>query len=422
MARRTAGKARISIVWMVSVGVLFLVSLLFAFIAQSDAATERDQSQAADARVAEMTTRLEQQNEIRRNLSTVLGWYDRSSADPSGDPAAAKKALEDLKGTFTDLGAAEKDCESALPKILAAYNERGRTIAELQTRIQGLESEVQSANGAVAQIETQKNETINGLRQQLADEQKNAQQREGELESRLEALRNQLSERDGELRKVRDESGQEKRKFEQRQRELEARISELSRATAFTRAPHADEPDGKVLEVSERLQLGWVNVGANQRLTRGMRFRVESGQPSNRHFKAWAEVTKVEANRGEVAFSGVIDRFDPVVAGDVIVNPLYDPVGGRNAVLVGRFSGAYNQEELSSLLSRMGIHVQPDVNRETHFLIVGSELWNDPETNEPLEEPIQPSDLPKYKNAEALGVQIIPLQDVREFFRTGAGE
>jgi hypothetical protein len=69
----------------------------------------------------------------------------------------------------------------------------------------------------------------------------------------------------------------------------------------------------------------------------------------------------------------------------------------------------------------MGIHVQPKVDITTHFLIVGSELWNDPETNQPLEEPLQVSDLPEYKEAEALGVQIIPLQDIREFFRAGAG-
>ena len=61
--------------------------------------------------------------------------------------------------------------------------------------------------------------------------------------------------------------------------------------------------------------------------------------------------------------------------------------------------------------------VQPKLELTTHFLIVGSALYRDPETNEPLEEPLEPSELAAYKDAEALGVQIIPLQDIREFFR-----
>jgi hypothetical protein len=65
----------------------------------------------------------------------------------------------------------------------------------------------------------------------------------------------------------------------------------------------------------------------------------------------------------------------------------------------------------------MGINVQNKVDKTTHFLIVGAELWNDPATGEPLAEPMQPSDLPEYKQGESLGVQVIPLQDIRDYFR-----
>ena len=105
------------------------------------------------------------------------------------------------------------------------------------------------------------------------------------------------------------------------------------------------------------------------------------------------------------------------MAGDVIVNPLFDPTGERNAVLAGRFSGQFNRREIELLLKRMSINVQESMDLTTHFLIVGSEMWNDPETNEPLDEPIQPSELPVYKDAVGLGVQVIPVQNIREFFR-----
>ncbi len=150
---------------------------------------------------------------------------------------------------------------------------------------------------------------------------------------------------------------------------------------------------------------------------RGMGFRIEGGSRSNRHLKAWGEVTQVERNRAEIALSKLIDKFDPVVNGDVIINPLYDPIGGRNAVLAGNFSGTYSHKELGSLLANVGINVQESIDETTHFLILGSTLYNDPVTNEPLEEPLEPKDLAEYKEADVRHIQIIPLSDIRTFFK-----
>jgi uncharacterized membrane protein len=422
MPRSTAGKARISIVWMVAVGVLFLVAIAFAFIAQSELTQEKENSLAAAQRASETTAQVEKLIEERLSLSLVLGWYDRTSADKKSDPGAARKALEDLRTTFADLGAAEEDFETSLPKILASYAERGRKNAELETRIKGLESELAAAQAAAAQIAAEKDSTIAGLRQQMADEQKNAEQRVAELESRIEQSRGQLSERDGEVRKAREDAALDRRRFEQQKAIDDARLSQLSDATKFAKEPFWNAPDGRVLEVSERLGTGWIDIGANQRVVRGMVFEVRSGRPGEDKVKGLAEVTAVKGDSAEVLFTSVADRFSPPVKGDVISNRLFDPKGGRNAVLVGRFSGGYNEKDLAALLSKMGIHVQPRVDQTTHFLIVGSELWNDPATGEPLTEPLQPSELPEYKQAESLRVQIVPLQDIREYFRLGAGQ
>jgi hypothetical protein len=422
MVRSTAGKARISIVWMVTVGVLFLVAVFFAYVSQSDLTTER--KAVADAQTArlEAATKLEEQLRLSRSISTVLGWYDRAATDSQTDPAAAQKALEELRATYSDLGAAEKDFESALPKILAAYSARGAKIAELETRVKGLTSEVSSAQAAVTQVTSEKDSTISDLRKQVADETNNAKSREQELEGRLEQMRTQLSERDGELRKVREDAALAVREAGRVKAIDDARIAALSETTKFALDPFSSQPDGKVLEVSEKLGTGWIDRGANQRVVRGMRFQIRSSRPGDKNIKAWAEVTSVKSGTAEVVFSDLADRYSPVVAGDVIVNPVYDPVGGRNAVLLGRFTGSYSTTDLTTLLDKMGIHVQSKIDRTTHFLIVGSDLYNDPATGEPLETPMPASDLAEYKQAEALGVQILPLQDIRDYFRLGAGQ
>ena len=117
-----------------------------------------------------------------------------------------------------------------------------------------------------------------------------------------------------------------------------------------------------------------------------------------------------------MAFSAVSDRFDPPVAGDSIFNPLYDPRGQRNAVLAGRFAGQWNEAQLKALLSEMGITVQQELGLDTDYLIVGSELYADPETGEPLEEPMPVSELAVFKDAEAKGVLIVPIRDLRNYF------
>jgi len=422
MARSNAGKIRIGIVWLVVVGILFLGAATMAFVAQSALETEKGRVTTASAQLADKVAEAARLVDERRRISSVLGWYVRDAADPQSDPEAALKALDDLKATFPDIGAAEKDFEKAMEKIVAAYNERGRKLAELETRIKGLESEVSAAQAATTQVTSDKDATIAGLRQSMADEQKNAEQHKQELESSLAQARAQLAERDGEVRKTREDAGAEKRRAEQQKAIDDARIAQLSRDTAFAKDPHSTQPDGRILEVSDRLGTGWIDKGANQRVVRGIVFEVRSSRPGENAVKALAEVTAVKGNSAEVYFTSITDRFDPVVAGDLISNRLYDPAGGRNAVLVGRFSGAFNEQDLKALLGKMGIVVQAKVDKTTHFLIVGSELWNDPSTGEPLDEPVQPSDLAEFKQGESLGVQIVPLQDIREYFRLGAGQ
>jgi len=419
MQRSNRGAAQYGLI--IGAMVFGLVAIAFGAVAysdkskfQKDVASAKENESAAKSDYADVV-------KVRQDISAVLGWYDRNNADPASDPALALQYIQDtLRSTFPDVGDEDKDFETVLPKLIAAYNERNRKVAELETRISSLEGDIAARDQTIGDVTRQKDDTISSLRSELSDEQSNAQQREGELQDRLDTALKQVSERDQELRVARSEAQDQIRALEAQKRIDEARLAELSRLTSFTKEPFASYPDGKVIEVAPSLNLGWIDLGANQRLTRGMRFRVEGGPPGNRRFKGYADVTNVESDRAEVVFSEQVDRFDKIVPGDVLINRLYDPKGGRNAVLVGRFSGRFNEKELEVMLKRIGINVQKSLELTTHFIIVGSELYNDPETNEPLEDPIQPQDLRVYRDAEARGLQIIPLQDIQEFLRIGA--
>ncbi len=417
MLRSNRGAARVSIVWIIVAGVMFLVAVVFAFVASSDLTKERDAKEVALADKAQAETLANEASDYARKLSEAVGWYDAESANPRANIDLVTAAVSELRDTFTDLGADDTDFEKALPKLRAAYTARGRQIGELETRVQGLQSELTVKDNTIGQITSEKQGQIDELRSQLADETQSAASRNEELERRLATANQNLSEKDVEFRRAENTIADNTRAHEKEKLAMQTRMNELANDLKFSKDPFSNYPDGKVVSMSDKLGLGWIDIGSEQRLVRGVRFRVESGTAGSRKLKGMVEVVKVEAKMAEVAVVSLVDTFSPIVSGDVIINPLYDPTGGRNAILVGRFSGAFNEKELTLLLNRMGINVQKSYQNTTHFMIVGSEIYTDMETGEPLEDPIQPSDLPEYKDAVANAVQVIPLQDIREFFK-----
>ena len=417
MLRSNRGAARVSVVWMISVGVVALVALFFGFVAQSDLSAQETVAEKAVADKAEAEAAFTEANELKRDVSVVLGFYDRASADPQSDIEAAKAKLGELRSTFSDLTDTDADFESVLPKMIAAYDQRGTEIASLQAQIESLNASVQTANAAAGQVQQSKDQVIADLRSQLSDEQQNSTQRQQELEDRLSDANDSLQERDAELRSVRDAMVELRREFEQKERYTSARILALNDGLKFLSEEFASNPDGSIVEVSSVTPVAWIDIGANQRLTRGTRFDVEGGPAGSRKLKGTVEVEEVKPNSALVKIASVTDALDPIVPGDVIINAIYDPSGTRNAVLCGNFSGRYNRTELEALLSNMGVELQDEIGPTTHFLIVGSKLYKDPETGEPLEEPLDPSELPVYKQAEAEQVMIVPLENIRHFFR-----
>ena len=152
-----AGIARVGALWLIIVGVLFLGAATFGFMAQSETAKEHEARVAAEQAAKDAAEQVKVAQDARRDTATLLGWYDRSNASAAETKMeGAKKGLEDLKGTFTGLGAGDTDFELAAQKIVAAYNDRAKKIAELETRIQTLQSEIQTAGETTTNIEKQK--------------------------------------------------------------------------------------------------------------------------------------------------------------------------------------------------------------------------------------------------------------------------
>ncbi|MCH2106934.1 MAG: hypothetical protein MK291_09865 [Planctomycetes bacterium] len=407
------GAAPGSLIWIVALIVAFLVSLFVAFTASNDAEEAlglRDDMKAQrDAAVAQQEADIEKIFQI----SSVLGFYDESSATRESVVEAAETALTAFKDDFDDMGAAVTDFKGAAERAVPAYRAKKVQIQELNTRITDLQAQVEAKTTQINTLGSEKDAIIADLRSQLSDAEQAAADRQSDLEGQISSVRTSLTDRESTLRKTRSDMESQGRDHAQERAAMQTRFDEMGRKLAFLKEPEA--ADGEVLAVNEELGLAWINIGQKNRLLRGTRFRIVDGTPGDDRVKAWCSVTRVEEGMAEVLLSDQADPFDPPVAGDIIYNPIYDPSSQRNAAFVGRFSGTWNEKELRLLLSEVGIHIQDSVDKTTDYLIVGSEIFTD-EDGEPLEEPRSPSEEPAYSNAVAMGVQIVPIKQIREYF------
>ena len=346
-------------------------------------------------------------------LSQRVGFYDVAGATPRSTPDAVTAALDALRGTFPDMGPEVDDLAKALPVIQAAYAARGQEIETLKSSIDTLKSEKTTMEQSLRDALVQKEGENAKLQKQIADDSANATQKQTELETRIATLGTQRNDLDAELRQLRGETADLERKHAEARQTWETRTNAVTQSLRFLDEP--EKPDGEVLAVSKDLGLGWIDIGAEQRLAIGTRFSIVSGSLGSETVKASAEVTKVTPTSAEVRFVSVEDPFNPVVPGDRVFNPLYDPYGERHAVLAGRFTGQFDEAKLRVLLKNMGITVQDKLDFNTDYLIVGSDLWTDEEGNQ-LEEPLSPTELPVYKDAEASGVQIVSIKTLSTYF------
>jgi hypothetical protein len=399
--------------WAISLLVLFFVAIAIAFIAYEDKGKLQAQLEDAQAKAAAADARVTPLSQTISDISKSVGWYDPAAAQPETNTDAVAASLEDLRNTFPDLGAEVKTVEAALPVVAQAYQARGREIATLKGSVDSVSNEKATIEASLRQAASDKDDENTGLQRQLDDQTQSSATVQSGLERTNAQLRQQVQDLDTEKRQLQAAVDAAKRAHQDEVALLQSRLAEQGRKLAFLDEPAA--ADGSVLAVSDGTGLGWIDIGAQQRLARGTRFRVVSGKTGSEKVKAWAEVTRVDPSRAEVMFYNVADTFDPVVPGDIIFNPVYDPKGERNAVLAGNFS-VPNATELRGLLEAMGVHVQSGLDLTTDYLIVGGPLYVD-EAGESYEEPVEPGDLPIYKDAEAWGVHITPLKDLRAYFK-----
>jgi cell division protein FtsL len=409
MKRSLRGSAKVSVIWLVGLIVVFLIALVMFFLTNEQATQAQADIVAKDAKIAQLEKDNKDRTKQILDISSALGFTDPANPSASDLDAAGKARAEALKA-IPDADQGAKDYQSLTKSLIPIYAAKDARIKDLQSQLDTAVAEGKTVgarmNESLATAEKEKND----LRQQLQDTENRLNDTKTDLERRVAEATELYKTSDNGINKLKQELADSKATFETEKLSLQTRMDEQGRKlNSFVKEP--ERADAKVLQVSKDLGLAWIDIGSKERLAAGMKFRMVSGARGSKQVKGWCEVTEVKSGMAEVRLYDQVDPLDPPVAGDVVFNPLFDPRGERAALLIGRM----DRNQIEPLLKGMGMTVQTKLDKSTDFLIVGGEMYTD-ENNQPVETPIQPSDLPVYKDAVAQGVQIVLVKDLRQYF------
>ncbi|MDW8373351.1 MAG: BRCT domain-containing protein [Planctomycetota bacterium] len=325
--------------------------------------------------------------------------------------AAYQNQFAALKLELRQLRERQSKLIAAIPELEAMIRDRRLQIAELEehrkTWLADINRLVEDNRGrqvAIGDAVRRELRTYNDLmreaperRREVGSEEERAYTQELEIDDSLGKLRDEIATlaRDLEVIKKRDRSELV---------QLDARIAELEERTRFlTRQVDLESremrPDGVILSAHAAAN-GYVVIDKGRRngLRRGLRFSVftmRAGKPVD---KGSIEVLSVEERIGICRVLEERDRNDPLIAGDRLHNPIWDPDRVRSFALHGDYQ-RFTRTELASFITAAGGIIHEELRPGTDFLVAGAraERWTE--------------------LAIKLGVPIISEQQLLEFIR-----
>jgi predicted nucleic acid-binding Zn-ribbon protein len=353
------------------------------------------------------------------SIRDMLNIYDK---DPKRPTVLSQQAarIEDLgaiiTGTRSGYSVAKTQAEqlaqdigSTLGRGLVTetkdlYTELSKVRSELELlRTQNLEMEekLRQKDQSVAELThsfTTKIDQLEAEKKELDDKVK--QMHEGFV-AEQQRLRKELEDRRGELSMEIANKNQQLRELEMAVEAKDQTIERLRDELDKKRGTSGEEiiarkADGKILQVKDRQDVCYINLGANDRITPGLTFSVypSAGIPENGEGKAKIAVTTV---RDVVSECRIVERTgkEPIVPGDLVVNVAYDPRRTLTFVVDGQFdlrnrgqASPEDVQEVKLLIQRSGGKVGDQVDVQTDFAVLGTEPPKPPQPSESAAEAV----------------------------------
>lgn len=407
MTQRERGA--INTVWFILVLVLFLGALFSVYAQQQDANKLKAAVKEANDKVDRAEAQHQKSTQEMLALSTLVG-FKADNATRSA-PASIQAKIAELKEKYKgDIGDSDTSLELVLDRMKAvaerfekvgqeADQNRATELAARQASEQARDTSVKSVQDQLDQT----NRDLTDARSQYTQAQTQAEERAADLQKQIGDAQNQLREA---------EAAADKQVKTAKAEVVTAtgRITEL--ADKLRVQGSDDNPwavDGKVVSVGNATGLVFLDISSRDLLRAGVKFDVfRYAKGGNLVKKGAIEVREVATDHSVAGIISLVDKLDPIAAGDVVANPHFARNHSKVFVLLGNFP-AYGREFLAERLRQLGCTVEDSVTTHTDFLILGEKGTEEgaPEL----------SDDPGFKLSKDLGVQVMKLADIERFIR-----
>jgi hypothetical protein len=382
----------------------------FVFFRQADEATIRsiaDSKKATDA-----DTALRDELKVSARLKELMGVSEGLKPSEVDATAAA-----DFAKYVTALSDEKKNYRAALEYLYGTYLDKDDKLVAKTTQFMQLEKEKEAFEKAkdalVLAARTKQQEAEDRLKKEQLDfteERNKKNQQEQELKDQLKAKEEELETVKTTSQKDINVVKAEKAKVEENLGIVNEKISILDPTTGF------EVPDGLIVHVSQKAGLVWINVGQADGLRRQVTFSVVSadenvgkGQPT----KGRIEVTELKGAHFAQCRILEDEISDPLVPGDKIFTPLWQPGRSEGFGIVGKIDlngdGEDDRDTIVDMIhmagGRVDAQVDPKTNKiegklniNTRYLILGEA---------PDDANVEKDFYKIQKEADQLGIQTI---------------
>jgi len=337
------------------------------------------------------------------------------------------KPVKDLMGRLAQRS--KWDATKNLPEksLEALLKERDDQITQLRADLQFAQNEAalakkekSDAGAALKAAEEKFNDRIDnpetGLKAEFEKDRKKYTEQIATLTRQLDASGEKNAPIVKELQDKIEQANKEKDSLAKKMKDLEGKAAQLqlkldtSTAVASEKESAVMEPRGEIARVHTSLRRATINIGRNDGLKPGITFSVHGKQADGkpkRLKKADVQVISVDNHTAEVEITDVViwdperkvyDRIDvlspenkdPVIKGDVLINPLWNPNAKTHVALAGVFDFVgVSQTQLNSFIRRLedqnvivdayvdlsdGKIKGPGLTRQTEYILRGGEV------------------------------------------------
>ncbi len=389
MARRHSSSVLVAILFLFAGNVLFSLAAYFAWQdgmrAKSDAQNARSESDAARKVQAATSGQLDA---LRQRLSRI----------PGVEFAELLGAIDDDLRQF-GTGAPNETYADVVRRLQSMIDIHRTELKQVMADKSVLEREFEASQQ---------------VKQQAVDQAKAAtQEANKDLLTERSEFHRKMSAKDQEILSIMDHAKTLANKLETETREKEkiheellGEVNKLRRILVEVRAPFTpnalarQKPDGSVVRSSAATKTVWLNIGSKHGVEPQLTFSVQpSGFTGNPFAKPKAKVEVVAVSGPDLAEARIIESSltDPIIAGDQVFNPAWNPGKVMRFALAGLMDidddGVDDRAKVRQMIriagARIDAEIMPDgaqqgeVSVETNYFVRGGRP--DPEKAGPVQ-------------------------------------